>query len=160
MSRRKTRHHHSVEARQLAIAVLVGCTIVTLSGCGGGGWSKSLYAAAQNGYINTAERYLEQGESIDAAHAEDGRTPLHAAAERGHKKMSTFLLDHGAFINPRDNEGNTPLHLAAAAGHDGTVRVLLADGADPTIRNNAGETPRDLATRHPEVTRDLRNAGG
>lgn len=109
--------------------------------------------------MKSAERYLEYGANVNAAHADDGRTPLHAAAERGHKNMVTLLLNHGAFVNPRDNEGDTPLHLAAAAGHDKTVRILLADGADSTIRNKAGETPLDVANGL-EVTRDLRTAGG
>lgn len=158
MPRRRTRHQHRIGAMQLAIAVLGGLAIITLPSCGGGG--SSLYRAAKSGSYKAADRYIEQGEDINAGRAGDGRTPLHAASERGHRKVVTVLVNHGAFVNARDNEGNTPLHLAADAGHDGTVRILLADGADATIRNDASETPRDLAQGHPKVTRDLRNAGG
>lgn len=110
--------------------------------------------------MNAAERYVDEGDSVNAPRAADGRTPLHAAAQQGHRKMVTYLLNQGASVNAKDNEGNTPLHLAAAGGHDSTVRILLSDKADPTIRNNAGQTPLDLARHHPEVSKDLRNAGG
>ena len=120
MPRRRTRQTYRVGTMQLAIAILAGFTIITSPGCGGGGWSKSLYGAAHKGNIKSAERYLDEGESINAPRPEDGRTPLHAAAEAGHRKMVTFLLNEGASVNARDNEGDTPLHLAAAAGHDST----------------------------------------
>jgi ankyrin repeat protein len=160
MPHRRTRPTYRIGTTQLAVAVLAGLAIITSPGCGGGGWSKNLYGAAQKGNLKSAERYLDEGESISAANAEDGRTPLHAAAKGGHRKMVTFLLNQGASVNARDNEGDTPLHLAAAAGHDSTVRILLADGADATMRNNAGETPLDLAVGHPDVSNDLRRAGG
>jgi len=144
----------------VALAIVGGLAIIASAGCGGGGWSKTLFGSAKNGSLKSAERYLDQGEDINARRAEDGRTPLHAAAERGHRKMVTFLLNKGAFVNARDDEGDTPLYLAAAAGHDSVVRILLSDGADATARNNAGQTPLDLAKAHPEVSKNLRNAGG
>ena len=165
MLRRGSRHHHRVGAGQLAIAaVLAGLTIYTAAGCGGGGGSggagSNLYRAAKSGSYKAADRYLDQGEDINAARAEDGRTPLHAAADRGHRRVVILLLNRGASANARDNEGDTALHLAAMGGHDSIVRVLLAEGADPTIRNNAGQTPRDLAKDRIEVSRALRRAGG
>jgi len=139
----------------------VGClAIITSPGCGGGGWSQTLFLSAKYGSLKSAERYLDEGEDINAKRAEDGRTALHIAAERGHRKMVTLLLNRGAYVNARDDEGDTPLHLAAAAGHDGVVRILLSDGADATARNNAGQAPLDLAKAHPKVSKDLRNAGG
>ena len=160
MPHRRIRHPHGARAIQLALAVVGGLAIITSPGCGGGGWSNSLFGASRTGSIQSVERYLEQGESVNTARAQDGRTPLHIAVERGHRKMVTFLLNNGAFVNPRDHEGNTPLHLAAAAGHDSIVRILLSAHADATIRNNDGRKPLDLARDHPEVSKDLRNAGG
>ena len=160
MPRCRTRRTYRIGTTQLVIAVLAGFTIITAPGCGGGGWSKNLYGAAHKGHVKSAERYLDDGESINAARAEDGRTPLHAAADAGHRKMVTFLLEQGASVNAQDNAGDTPLHLAAAAGHDSTVRILLADGADATARNNLGDTPLDLAVGHSDVSNDLRRAGG
>jgi len=160
MQRRRVRHPHGVRATRLALAIVGSLAIITSAGCEGGGWSRSLFGSARNGNLGSAERYLDRGEDINARRAEDGRTPLHAAAERGHRKMVTFLLNKGAFVNARDDEGDTPLHLAATAGHDSIVRILLSDNADATARNNAGRRPLDLAGAHPEVSKDLRNAGG
>ena len=131
MQRRRARHPHGVRATRLALAIVGSLAIITSAGCEGGGWSRSLFGSARNGNLGSAERYLDRGEDINARRAEDGRTPLHAATERGHRKMVTFLLNKGA-------SGN----------------------ADATIRNNAGRRPLDLAKAHPEVSKDLRNAGG
>ena len=155
MPRRRTRHQHRIGARRIAIAVFGGLAIITSPGCG-----SRLYNAAKSGSYKDTERYIEKGDDINEVREKDGRTPLHAAAKRGHKKTVAVLLNEGAFVDSRDNEGNTPLHLAAAAGHEDTVRALLSDGADATIRNNAGRTPLDLGKKNPVVRKDLRNAGG
>ena len=42
----------------------------------------------------------------------EGRTPLHSAAELGWDKVARRLVERGADITIRDNEGNTPLDLA------------------------------------------------
>ena len=110
---------------QLAIAVLGGLAIITLPGCG-----SSLYSAAKNGNYKAAERYIEQGEDINAGRAGDGRTPIHAASERGQRKMVTVLMNHGAFVDARDNEGNTPLDLARRAKRPTAARVLIELAAE------------------------------
>ena len=135
---------------------MVAClVIITSPGC-----NSRLYNAAENGHSKEALRYIKKGDDVNAARERDGRTPLHAAAQRGHKRVVAVLLNDGASVDSRDNEGNTPLHLAAANGHDDTVRALLSDGADATSRNNADRTPLDLGKKNPEVRKALRNAGG
>jgi len=45
----------------------------------------------------------------------------------------SFVLDHGADVNARDQRGFTSLHRATEMGHVDVVRVLLdRDGHPPT----------------------------
>ena len=37
----------------------------------------------------------------------EGRTPLHIAAEEGHKEICTLLIEYGADINIKDAHGRT-----------------------------------------------------
>eukprot|EP00955_Chlamydomonas_euryale_P084980 364035-Chlamydomonas_euryale.AAC.3 len=53
-----------------------------------------------------------------------GLTALHIAAERGHDKVVTLLLLHGASCAAVDRDSNTPLHLAAAQVWTGGVNRL------------------------------------
>jgi ankyrin repeat protein len=52
---------------------------------------------------------LEHGANVGAVDNE-GRTPLHAAAEGGKVKVVRVLLEHGANVDAVDNEGRTSLH--------------------------------------------------
>ena len=55
--------------------------------------------------------------SRDAVNGRDrrGRTPLHAAAARGHTGCVQALLSAGADVYPRDRQLETPLHACAAS---------------------------------------------
>lgn len=65
--------------------------------------------------------------SVNLANLE-GRTPLHAAADRGHLPVVKLLLQHGAAVNAQDNNRKTPLQLAMANGHV-DVALLLASAS-------------------------------
>ena len=88
------------------------------------------------------------------------KTPLHMAAERGHKYTVGYLIHRGADFNIEDNAGVsaharlfyrqwiitvylyfplqqlTPLHLAARKGHVDTVHYVVGQGVDIDIRNH------------------------
>ncbi|KAF5722703.1 hypothetical protein FMUND_2580 [Fusarium mundagurra] len=49
---------------------------------------------------------------LENSSSERGLTPLHLAALTGSKRMTRFLLDHGADPNFPSHNGETPLHLA------------------------------------------------
>ena len=103
---------------------------------------------------------LEHGADINAR-VEDGRTPLHVAAENGRVEVVRVLHEHGANIGAEDDEGRTPLHLAANYGDVETVHVLLEYGANIGAKSNQGRTPLHLAVNHgsAEVVRVLLEHG-
>jgi ankyrin repeat protein len=47
----------------------------------------------------------------------DGKRPLHLAAESEHVEVIRELLSNGANVDIADNDGQTLLHLAAESGH-------------------------------------------
>jgi ankyrin repeat protein len=73
--------------------------------------------------------------------ANDGGTPLHLAAEKGHLETVKLLLEHAKDKNPADNIGSTPLHWAAQKGHLETVKFLLEHAKDKNPANKHGMTP-------------------
>ncbi|MDC4227386.1 MAG: ankyrin repeat domain-containing protein [Candidatus Manganitrophus sp.] len=122
----------------------------------------SVVAAAQNGYVDTVELFLEEtadvteGEKISALEraaanghldvihlllhhrvAADAKTapefnPVGSAAFRGHTEIVKFFLDRGADPNGPVPVYGTPLGAAAGGGHLQTAKLLLERGATPT----------------------------
>lgn len=89
-------------------------------------------------------------------------TLLHDMAHTGDVEKARLLLDHGADIDPIDDEYcSTPLGYAARWGNRNVVTLLLERGADP---NNAGASwaaPLKWAKTkgHAEIAADLESAG-
>ncbi len=70
---------------------------------------------------------------------DEGKTPLHYAAEYNCPESITALLDAGASVDDiRDKSGDTPLHCAR--GRE-SIKVLLDANTDPNSKNNDGQTP-------------------
>ncbi|WP_375138233.1 ankyrin repeat domain-containing protein [Wolbachia pipientis] len=79
-------------------------------------------------------------------------TPLHWAAEKGHKEVVEALLQvKGIDVNATNQQKETPLHWAAEKGHKEVVEALLDKGANVDAEDENGDTPLDLAT-----TQDIR----
>eukprot|EP01112_Ceratiomyxa_fruticulosa_P021505 TRINITY_DN758_c0_g1_i2.p1 TRINITY_DN758_c0_g1~~TRINITY_DN758_c0_g1_i2.p1 ORF type:complete len:518 (+),score=70.79 TRINITY_DN758_c0_g1_i2:261-1814(+) len=76
-----------------------------------------------------------------------GQTALHISAERGHEKILSVLLDHGADVDATNGNNWTPLHIACSKGHRSVVEVLLSRGANRTklVENF---TPLNLAIEY------------
>lgn len=83
---------------------------------------KLLFAAA-SGDLVTCQRVLATGGDINLADY-DARTALHVAASEGHAEVVTFLLAHGAKVNPSDRWGNTPHDDAKRGNFDIIVELL------------------------------------
>ena len=61
--------------------------------------------------------------------ANDGRTALHSAAQKGHFGVTKYLLTQGVSVNMGDINSYTPLHIAAMNDDLDIVKVLLEEGA-------------------------------
>ena len=87
------------------------------------------------------------------ARNENGRTPLHYAAQGGTPSFVVALATAGAHVNARDKRGGwTPLHLAAWFGKSRAVfQALLDVGADPDAKDDAGRTPLEFVKENPAL---------
>jgi ankyrin repeat protein len=89
-----------------------------------------IHEAVKAGNLGKAKALLKQNPELVFSKDNDGRTPLHWAAEKGHKGVMELLLANQADINARNNNGRTPMQLASAKDHKDVVELLLAKGAD------------------------------
>jgi ankyrin repeat protein len=77
-----------------------------------------------------------------------GETPLHVAAEHGHKGVAELLLANGADVNAKDNDGWTPLHDAAMEDRKDVIELLLANKAKINVKDKHGYTPLHWAAHY------------
>jgi ankyrin repeat protein/beta-lactamase regulating signal transducer with metallopeptidase domain len=63
-------------------------------------------------YAKIVEKLLAKGADVNAKSPRQGRTPLHAAVDKGRYKTARLLIAAGANVNATDNEGKTPLSEA------------------------------------------------
>ena len=144
---------------KVLIPIVIGLVVV---GCGPG---PSIHEAAAEGNIKRVKQHLVEGVDVNAKF-KDGWTPLHMAAEGGHREIVDLLIAKGADINATagagDGVGWTPLHEAAEGGHKKVVELLILKGADINAKNGDGRTPLDLAIEHKnaEIADILRKHGG
>ncbi|SVD04374.1 uncharacterized protein METZ01_LOCUS357228 [marine metagenome] len=75
--------------------LLTTIAAVVLVGCGESQPDISIYKAAKTGNIEAVKQHLAAGTDVNAKD-EDGGTPLHRAAARGHKETAELLIAQGA----------------------------------------------------------------
>lgn len=90
------------------------------------------------------------GENPQMVHEQDsaGRTPMHAAAEKGSWAIIDLLLRYGADINAKDSIHWTPLHLATFHRQMRIMELLIERQCDINAKNLDGWTPLQLALTH------------
>lgn len=112
---------------------------------------KEMFKAAKTGNTERAAELLAQDASLIDAREEDGTTPLHYAAWKGHRDLAALLLDRGADVHAlKDNGhwGGTPLHAAAHANSKAVAELLIAHGADVRAVSGNGRSPLDETRIH------------
>jgi ankyrin repeat protein len=116
---------------------------------------RELIKAAKKGDSARVAELLRSDPSLAQAREEDGSTPLHHAAWKGHAEVAVLLLDAGAEVNAQNENGHyggTPLHAAAHGNHRAVAEVLIARGSDLTARSCNGRTPLEETTIHNATT--------
>jgi ankyrin repeat protein len=119
----------------------------------------ALNGAAFHGHWRLCAFLIEQGTDVNAALADTGETPLHAALcttdRTARDVVLRVLLESGADPNRKTNpdvetgsfmrdcrtKGETALHRAAAFGNEETIQLLLDAGATIDVKDMHGDTP-------------------
>lgn len=84
---------------------------------------------------------IDAGADVNAKD-EDGQTPLHYAADRGHSEALKVLINAGADVNAKNENGWTPLHDLCFDDPDlQTLQALIDAGADVNAKSGDGQTP-------------------
>ncbi|KAM9735295.1 histone-lysine N-methyltransferase EHMT1 isoform 2-T2 [Menidia menidia] len=123
---------------------------------------KQLYLSAKQGELKKVLLMLVDG--IDPNFKMDSqnkRTPLHAAAEGGHKDICHMLVQAGANLDMCDEDQRTPLMEACENNHMEVVLYLLRAGASATHKDAEGFTCLHLAAKsgHYEIVEYLLGTG-
>jgi len=94
----------------------------------------ALHESARSGDLKRVKELLQDNPGQVNSKDKIGGTPLHYAADNGHKAVAELLLANNADVNAKDNDGNTPLQRAASKGHKAMVKLLRRHGAIVTNR--------------------------
>ncbi|XP_076025619.1 histone-lysine N-methyltransferase EHMT1 isoform X2 [Genypterus blacodes] len=109
---------------------------------------KQLYLSAKQGELKKVLLMLVDG--IDPnfkMETQNKRTPLHAAAEAGHKDICHMLVQAGANLDMCDEDQRTPLMEACENNHMEATLYLLRAGASARHKDVEGFTCLHLAAK-------------
>jgi ankyrin repeat protein len=104
-----------------------------------------IHQAAEAGDLAKVKALLEKDPALVNAKDENGRTPLHSAAQGRHLDVLRYLVDKGTGLDALDNNGIAPLHILARSGQTEAARLLIDRGADIDIKDPVKLTPLNMA---------------
>ncbi|KAJ8263389.1 hypothetical protein COCON_G00158460 [Conger conger] len=109
---------------------------------------KQLYLSAKQGEIQKVLLMLVDGLDPNfKMENQSRRTPLHVAAQAGHREICHILLQAGANLDMCDGDQRTSLMLACENNHLETVKYLLRAGAITSHKDLDGSTCLHLAAK-------------
>jgi ankyrin repeat protein len=79
------------------------------------GFCGEIHDAAKTGDLVRVKALLKDNPELVSSRDGPDDTPLHVAAQQGHKDVAELLLAKKAEVNARDKHGDTPLHVASAS---------------------------------------------
>ncbi|XP_041825916.1 histone-lysine N-methyltransferase EHMT1 isoform X2 [Melanotaenia boesemani] len=123
---------------------------------------KQLYLSAKQGELKKVLLMLVDGTDPNfKMESQNKRTPLHAAAEGGHKDICHMLVQAGANLDICDDDQRTPLMEACENNHMEVVLYLLRAGASATHKDVEGFTCFHLAAKsgHYKIVEYLLSTG-
>jgi uncharacterized protein len=85
--------------------------------------------------LEAAALCLKLGVNIDAA-SSAGETALHAAAYNNYPKLAEFLVEQGAFVNPKNRRGATPTRVADS--YEAAAMVFRRPEVAALLRKHGG----------------------
>jgi len=120
-------------------------------------WAQAYYFEK----YDTAAFLMDKGMSPEVKSWHEVRL-LHDMAQKGDIPKAKLLVEHGAELDPLEDEYlSTPLGMAARWGHADMVEYLLLRGADPHKSGAPWSTPLAWAQKkgHKDIERMLQSAG-
>lgn len=66
---------------------------------------------------------IEKGANVDAKTNDFNYTPLHFAADRGHKDVIALLVENKANVNVRDKHDDTPCDFVKESGKNYKLQI-------------------------------------
>eukprot|EP00004_Rigifila_ramosa_P007149 TRINITY_DN1806_c0_g1_i7.p1 TRINITY_DN1806_c0_g1~~TRINITY_DN1806_c0_g1_i7.p1 ORF type:complete len:1928 (+),score=397.07 TRINITY_DN1806_c0_g1_i7:814-5784(+) len=119
-----------------------------------------LFALSKRGESQRISELIDQKVASVSDVDSNGDTALHHAASNGHLALCQSLVtNHGANMQPKNNDGLTPAQLAAKAGHSRVVEFFPE--ASPFLSAAASGDLEKVATLlAAEKTWDINSTGG
>ncbi|MDE1151133.1 MAG: ankyrin repeat domain-containing protein [Micavibrio sp.] len=102
-----------------------------------------LFLAAKNNSIPAVRGILRVAKERGLELALEA--PLRIAAENGHQRVVSLLIEAGANINAGDDLGHTAAIKAAINGHENVLKTLVHHKADTELADKNGMIPYDHA---------------
>lgn len=84
---------------------------------------RDIFTAVNNNDTTLVQKLLQIGANPNRCD-QDGKTPLHHAALKGHIEIAKILLEAGADPNAKDPLDYTPLHFASQHGHPAIIKLF------------------------------------
>lgn len=121
----------------------------------------SLLEASQLGLMDTAQKLLARGASVNARVKASQNTPLMLASYHARNDFIRMLIRYGADVNASNASGRDALWYAITAGKVKTVRLLLEAGANVnTVYRQTGSPLRmAVVANRPDIVSLLIDAG-